>query len=395
VPARPQRTIIQQFQPGYGWEKSGTGTVSEDTVDFARRTQSLKIVTANDEISCKVFKKSISPAIDMTGKSLVVVFKTEQLAKIKEFEVFLSSDNLSTNNVHYTISTPAQPFAAEGEWASITISWGDFANNAPPGSINRAAINYIEIRVKDRNEGAATVRVNEISTVAEPPSGLVSLVFDDGWESHYTRARAVLDKYGYRGSCCVIRDRIGTSPYMSLTQLTALQNVAGWEICAHADTVANHNTGFANLSDAVAEEEMQKIKRWLIENGFRWRDLFIWPKGSFTASQQVIARKYFNAIRGTTGGRGGSNGSHEVFPPADPRHLRAWLVPRTATAANVESALTQCSTYKSHLILTWHDIVASGATEETQINLSVFEEMIAKVAASGLAVKPLGEALEG
>jgi len=394
TPAPAQRTIFQQFQSGHGYElSSGTGTLSEDTSDFVVGTQSLKFVTKGDEVQSHVRKKSVGP-YDFTGKDLRVTFKVEGLAHVGEFGIFLSSDNLATTNVHYRLASPAQPFIADGEWATITISWGDLVNNFPAGSIKRNAVNFIEFRFEDDKEAPVTFHINEVAAVPEQQSGVVSIVFDDGWESTYTKARAYMDKYGFRGTSCIIRDIVGTTNYMTLSQIQALQEHSGWDICAHADTVANHNTGYGNLEDSVVEEELEGIKAWLIENGLKRRDVFMWPQGSFKASQTPIARSYFNAIRGTTGGKGGSAGAHEVFPPAEDGRLRTWVVGSTATASDVESALTQCATYKSWLILTYHRIVASGASGGTECNEATFKEMIDKVSASGLAVKTIAEVME-
>jgi polysaccharide deacetylase len=340
-----------------------------------------------------VRKKSVGP-YDFTGRDLRVTFKVEGLAHVESFEIFLSSDNLSTNNVHYSLSTPVQPYIADGEWASITISWGDLLNNFPPGTIALNKVNFVEFRFEDDGSAPVTFHINEVAAVPEPNSGVVSIVFDDGWESTYTRARPYLDKYGYRAGACIIRDIVGTAGYMSLAQIRNLQDLSGWDIFAHADTVANHNTGYGNLANSVVEAELQGIKRWLIENGFKRRDLFAWPLGSFTASQMPIARRFFNAVRGTTGGRGGSFGPQETFPPGDNGRLRTWTIGNTNTAAEVENALSQCLTYQSWLILSFHQIVPSGAKSGTETNEATFKEIVDKIAASGLAVKTMAEVLE-
>jgi hypothetical protein len=395
VPVPVQKTVFQQFQAGHGYEKSaGTGTLSEDTSDFVVGTQSLKLVTAGDEVQTQVRKKSVGP-YDFTGRDLRVTFKVEGLAHVETFEIFLSSDNLATNNVHYPISEPIQPYIADGEWASVTISWGDLVNNFPPGTISRSKVNFVEFRFEDDGKAPVTFHVNEVAAVPEPSAGVVSIVFDDGWESTYTRARPYLDKYGYRAGSCIIRDVVGTAGYMSLSQLRNLQTMSGWDVFAHADTVADHNAGYANLEDSVVEAELQGIKRWLIENGFKRRDLFAWPQGSYTASQMPIARRFFSGVRGTTGGHGGSGGAHETFPPGDAGRLRTWTIGNAATASEVEAALSQCSTYKSWLILSFHQIVASGAKSGTETNEAAFKEMIDKVAAGGVAVKTVSEVLEG
>ena len=394
VPNPAEKFAFQQFQAGHGYEKSaGTGTMSDDTGDFVVGTQSLKVVTKGDESQTHVRKKSVGP-YDFSGRDLQVTFKVEGLAHVEAFEIFLSSDNLSTNNVHYSIATPVQPYIADGEWATMTISWGDLVNNFPPGTISPEKVNFIEFRFEDDGKAPVTFHVNEVAAVSESAAGRVSIVFDDGWESTYTRARPYLDKYGYRAGACIIRDVVGTANYMSLAQIRNLQTISSWDIFAHADTVANHNTGYAKLENSVVEAELQGIKRWLIENGFKRRDLFAWPLGSYTASQMTMARRFFSAVRGTTGGRGGSAGPQETFPPGDVGRIRTCTIGNTNTASEVETALNQCDTYGSWLILSFHQIVAGGGKSGTETNESVFKEIIDKVAASGLTVRTVAEVLE-
>src|ERR1700709_1586115 len=394
VPARSPKTVFQQFQAGHGYEKSeGPGPLSDDPGDFVIGTRSLKFAPAGDGVQSHVRKKSVGP-YDFTGKDLRVTFKVEGLAHVSTFEVFLSSDNLATNNVHYPISIPVQPYIADGEWATMTISWGDLVNNFAPGTITRSKVNFVEFRFEDDGAAPVTFHVNEIAAVPQPGTGVVSIVFDDGWQSTYTRARPNLDRYGYRATAVIIRDLIGTANYLTLAQTRALQTNSGWDVAAHADTIADHNAGFANLADSVVEADLQGIKRWLIENGFKRRDLFAWPQGSFTASQMAIARRFFNGIRGTTGGRGGATGPQETFPPGENGRLRTWVVGSTATAAEAETALSQCSTHKSWLILSFHELVASGAEGGLQTNEATFKAIVEKIAASGLAVKTVAEVLE-
>ena len=395
VPPPPQKKALEQFQPGHGYTRSGgTATVSDDTTDFVIGKQSLKVTTLGDEAYNQVGKKSVGP-YDLTNRDLRITFKVNGLANVRTFEVFLSSDNQATNNVHYAVSIPVQPYIADGEWANLTISWGDLAGNFASGAINRAKVNNVEFRLEDDNTAPVTFHVNEVASVPRAGTGMVSIVFDDGWESTYSRARPILDKHGLRGSAAIIRDIVGTANYMSLAQLRMLQDISGWDIVAHADTVANHNIGYGNLADPVVEGEMKGIKRWLLDNGFKRRDVFIWPLGSFTASQMLIARRLFSVIRGTTGGAGGPSGPQETFPPGDNGRLRTWTIGHTATKADVEGALGQAATHRSWLLLAFHNIVASGAKSGTETNEAAFREIVEAIVASGLQVKTIAEVMEG
>ncbi len=394
VPPPPRKVVFEQFQAGHGYAlTNGTATVADDTSDFVIGTRSLKVTTLGDEAYNQVGKKSVGP-YDFANRDLRITFKVEGLAHVRTFEVFLSSDNQATNNVHYPISIPVQPYIADGEWANLTISWGDLANNFSAGSIERGKINNVEFRLEDDNTAPVTFHLNEVAAVPRAANGVVSLVFDDGWESTYTRARPLMDKYGFRGSSAIIRDIVGTANYMSLAQLRTLQDLSGWDIVAHADTVANHNAGYGNLENPVVEAEMKGIKRWLLDNGFKRRDVFVWPLGSYTASQMVMARRLFNVVRGTTGGAGGPSGPQETFPPGDNGRLRTWTIGHTATKKDLETALTQCATHRSWLLLAFHNIVASGAGSGTETNEAAFKEMVEAIAASGLQVKTVAEVME-
>jgi hypothetical protein len=393
VPHPTQKVVFEQFQAGHGYTRTnGTGTLSNDTSDFVIGTQSMKLVTLGDEAYNQVGKKSVGP-YDFSNRDLRITFKVEGLAHVRTFEIFLSSDNQATNNVHYSISIPVQPYIADGEWASVTISWGDLVNNFASGTVNRVKVNNIEFRLEDDNTAPVTFHINEVAAVPQDAS-VASIVFDDGWDSTYTRARPYLDKYGLRGTAAIIRDVVGTAGYVTVAQLRALQTISGWDIVAHADTVANHNAGYGTLENSVAEAEMKGIKRWLLDNGFKRRDLFVWPLGSYTASQMVIARRLFSVIRGTTGGAGGAAGPQETFPPGDNGRLRTWTIGHTTSAAEVATALAQCVAHRSWLILTFHKIVPSGAKAGTETNEAAFKEIIDEVVASGVVVKTMAEVME-
>ena len=395
VPPTARRVVFEQFQAGHGYTRSGgTATLSDDESDFVAGTQSLKVTTLGDEAYNQIGRQSVGP-YDFTDRDLRITFKVEGLAHVRTFEVFLSSDNQETNNVHYPVSIPVQPYIADGEWASVTIIWGDLVNNFAPGTIDEDEVNNVEFRLEDDNTAPVTFHLNEVAAVQRESQGVVSIVFDDGWESTYTRGRPYMDRYGFRGSAAIIRDVIGTANYMTLAQLRTLQDLGGWDIVAHADTVANHNAGYGNLENPVVEAEMKGIKRWLLDNGFERRDVFVWPLGSFTPSQMVMARRLFNAVRGTTGGAGGASGPHETFPPGDNGRLRTWTIGNTDTAGEVEAALEQCATHRSWLLLAFHQIVAGGAESGTETNEAAFGEMIDAIAASGLAVKTVAEVMEG
>jgi peptidoglycan/xylan/chitin deacetylase (PgdA/CDA1 family) len=68
-------------------------------------------------------------------------------------------------------------------------------------------------------------------------SKLVFLNFDDGFQSQYTYAKPILDKYGFKASFFVVCNYAGKPDRMSWQEITTLHN-EGYDIESHS---MNHN----------------------------------------------------------------------------------------------------------------------------------------------------------
>jgi peptidoglycan/xylan/chitin deacetylase (PgdA/CDA1 family) len=130
----------------------------------------------------------------------------------------------------------------------------------------------------------------------EPRSpGMLSFVFDDGFETDRTQALDVFAGLGCVASSAVIVDRIGHSGYMSADQIRELQ-AAGWEIMSH--TVSHPNLRVA--SAARIEAELGGSFEDLRALGFDVRNL-VYPYNKSDKLVEEIAGRYYRSGRG--GGR--------------------------------------------------------------------------------------------
>lgn len=402
-PAAVAQTVLTQFQSGHGFVKSaGTGSQADDTSDFTVGSQSLAITTLGDGSAYITQKSSISPVINMTGKQLRIKFKVVGIANVTDISLYLSSDNAATNNYDQRLvnitNALTQPYQQDGEWVTYTVNFVEWIT---VGSPDRTAINFLKLRVQDNGAGPVVAHFQEIAMEPEPANAVCSITFDDGYLSTSTIAAPYMSKLGLRGSAVVIRDLIGAAGglYMNLQQLKNLQDFNGFDIGAHADTVAVHNasgTGVppTGVDDATLLADQRAIKRWLIENGFRRSDFYAWPHGYFTPSQMVAARNLFSMIRGVCGDRGGQIGPQETYPPGDPYRLRSWLLASTNSVANVTTALTNAIANKTHLHFVIHQVVPSGAVGGTQMNTAIFTGCMDAIVASGIRVKTACEIAE-
>ncbi len=90
---------------------------------------------------------------------------------------------------------------------------------------------------------------------------MVILSFDDSTLGHYTMARPILDKYGFKGTFFTVCNFIGTSGHMNWTQINTLQK-EGHDIESHS---MNH-THLSKLSDTELQYEIGQSKKCLAKH---------------------------------------------------------------------------------------------------------------------------------
>jgi peptidoglycan/xylan/chitin deacetylase (PgdA/CDA1 family) len=93
---------------------------------------------------------------------------------------------------------------------------------------------------------------------------MVTFSFDDGYESTYTKAFPILQRYGYSATVFVIVSTIGTPGYLTASQLLELQS-KGWEIGSHTFT----HRFLTELSNEELLEELIKSRTTLESLGLK------------------------------------------------------------------------------------------------------------------------------
>jgi hypothetical protein len=84
---------IADFRSGHGFVKqSSAGQQADDIVDPMNSTRFLKLTTDGDGLGVFTRKIKISPAIDLTAKDLKILFKTDDISRLIEFRVTVTSD---------------------------------------------------------------------------------------------------------------------------------------------------------------------------------------------------------------------------------------------------------------------------------------------------------------
>lgn len=420
---RDSTTYRENFQTGHGWTANGSGVTASDmndTTSFVRGTQSVT-VTSDGVLghAAGVRKTSIAglSAIDMTDKMFRLVVRVETNAvNLANLNVFLGTSGF-TNYFKWVINpvTDADQYFTEDQWVTATFGWNDV--NSVSGSMTytngvpNTLTGFTDMQVQVADDGTGTtvqLRVQSVeiidSTTTTFPKGVVSLTFDDTWDSQFTAARPAMDVYGYRGTMYTIADLVGTASHCTLDQLRRMQDQSGWEIAGHAFTAANHNTRLTNLTAAQVDADVAAMKRWLLQNRFDG-DSFAYPGGEFSYTTDLvwvedIAARYFSHARSILGQ---ALRSIETFPPPMPWRMRScsaisglnssngWTQPTGIVAAG--GVLDRLAAGGGWWIATFHEITSGAAANTGQCSAADFASILSGINSRGIAVLPVSDVM--
>ncbi len=122
---------------------------------------------------------------------------------------------------------------------------------------------------------------------------MVILSFDDSTLGHYTMARPILDKYGFKGTFFTVCNFIGTDDHMNWTQINALQK-EGHDIESHS---MDHKH-LSKLSDVELQYEIGQSKQCLANHKIN-ATIFAYPYADGSDKPNVVnmVSKYYTLAR--------------------------------------------------------------------------------------------------
>lgn len=402
-PVWPQpSTVITRMRSGHGFTAGGVGVgssnVNDSTNMLAGYTQCASITTAGNGGAAALNNTTVT-SFNATSSALRLRVQVTDVSRLVEMAVFIG-DTAFTNYWKWSpVVSGASQLLTDGDWVTLQLSWHDAVAT---GSPNRAACTAVQVTCFDTGQ-PTTFRIQSVELVPDAtavfPNGVVSICFDDTWNSALEAAKK-LSQYGYNGTEFVIVDAVGTTNCLTLDQLRALHDEHGWEIAAHAQAGANHALGYTGITRDQADTDVVSQREWLIANGFRDSDGFAYPRGfvgETTDGYPIIEmlRDRFAYARTTHSSTAG-----EVLPPSDMMRLRGMSdisgFSGGVTAAQFTTSTTghldRCKAQRSWLILVFHRIVASPGTT-TEITQTDFDTIVDSIASKAIPCMAVGDVL--
>jgi peptidoglycan/xylan/chitin deacetylase (PgdA/CDA1 family) len=131
-----------------------------------------------------------------------------------------------------------------------------------------------------------------------PPKPVI-ISFDDGWESQFTYAVPLLEKYGFRATFFVYTNAIGVKNYMTWEQLRSLED-AGMQIGCHSKS----HWYLTRIRDGTTlRREISGARQVLEQHLGRPVTTFAYPFGQYNEHVVELVREAgFTSARGTLPG---------------------------------------------------------------------------------------------
>ena len=233
--------------------------------------------------------------------------------------------------------------------------------------------------IHDESSWQTTDRLNSSEThMFDEP--VISIVFDDGWESIYDNAFPQMETMGIKSTQYIITSTFENSRYMSVEQIRHMHR-NGHEIQSHTVTHPN----LTELSADQLETELYSSRIMLEEiTGVAVEDLAV-PLGAYNPTVTAAARKWYRTLRTTQLGVN----TRATFNPYE---IKSPTIKTVHTTKDIKQFIEEAKQNNGWLILTYHQIDTSGDTYA--VSPDAFRAQMQAVIDSGVDVVTFGQAIE-
>jgi peptidoglycan/xylan/chitin deacetylase (PgdA/CDA1 family) len=204
--------------------------------------------------------------------------------------------------------------------------------------------------------------------------GLVSIDFDDGYQSMYDNGLPILDAAGLKSTQYIITQRVGTEEYVTLDEVIQMYN-NGHEIGAHTRT----HPSLTTLTAAQMTDEVAGSKQDLIAWGIT-PTTFAYPYGAYNATAEAVVKSA--GFRGARDSDLGYNSSAVGLSFGGPLDHNTWPLAVWSEAAetdmnttlgNITSEIDYAVANNLWLVILFHRV---DETDPCCASISVSHELI-------------------
>jgi peptidoglycan/xylan/chitin deacetylase (PgdA/CDA1 family) len=195
--------------------------------------------------------------------------------------------------------------------------------------------------------------VGDIEPFSEP---IITVTFDDGWESAYSEGFKVLEKYNIKTTQYILGGHFGDEAYLSEEQVHSMQE-AGHEIAAHSMT----HPDLTSLTEDKVEWELGESDRVLSDKFGAMRE-FATPLGASNDMVLKHLKKYYRSHRNTIGDATVADDTDiNIGQTFNRYNINAFTIRKSTTYEELKNLIDYTIQRKGWLVITYHQVDDSSS----------------------------------
>lgn len=262
-----------------------------------------------------------------------------------------------------------------GRWVKAVVS-------GPDDPRKTVAVAPLHVRPYDRQHPTLT-------PFEEP---IVSVTFDDGWESVYSKALPILQEKGFPTTQYLIGGVFDNPAYMSIEQVRSMQK-AGHEIGSHTMTHAD----LTLLTDAKLNWELAEARKVLKKHFDITPKDFASPLGAVSEHTIKAIAKTYRSQRDTEGDPQTVNELDvNVKDKWDIYNIKAYSVRQSTTLEDIQKLVDYAVAHNGWVVLTYHQVAedVSQNGEEFGVTPDALRRQLDLIGNRPLHAATLGQVLD-
>lgn len=246
------------------------------------------------------------------------------------------------------------------------------------------------IYLSDPREAMALER---IETTAPQPAlfkePLVTVTFDDSWESSYSQGASILEKYDIVTTQYILPGQFDDPQYLSKEQVLSLQK-AGHDIQSHTVTHAN----LVQLDRDRLTSELSESKKSISALTKKPVEHFASPLSSYNQATISKTRQYYRTHRNTLASLNQpGQKDYNLKATFNYYDIYALTVRRTTTAAQIKQFLQGAKEKNGWAVLVYHEVDANSLSDYA-VTPENFDSQMQAIARSGLKIATIDQVMD-
>jgi peptidoglycan/xylan/chitin deacetylase (PgdA/CDA1 family) len=251
-----------------------------------------------------------------------------------------------------------------------------------------------EIGIIDPRKTAPIIRMQirpEDKTTQAPQlfkEPLLSVSFDDGWETTFTKAYPMLQQYGIPTTQYVLSGELGASNYLSIQQLQAMYE-SGHQIACHS---VNH-PDLTTLGPAELNYELKTCQQ-VFSKYFGPIQDFASPYSATDDTTIASIKQYYRSQRNTLGEyqipTAWSMNTPQNF---NVYNINAIAIESNTTPAQITALIKYAMAHNYWIILTYHAIDQTNNPTKFGLNIPQMNAQLKAISDSRIRIVTIGQVL--